>query len=61
MSRRLYDERCYDLAEAFLIDEFPLNTPANRDELTGDIQALIEDFIFVKRRERDRDAPKGSA
>ena len=52
-TKNLYDERCYDLAEVFLSDEGALNTSENRDELANDIQALIEDFIIVKRRDRD--------
>jgi hypothetical protein len=53
---KTYDEKCFDLAVLFLSDEPALDTPKNRDELAGDIQALIEDFIFVKRREKEAGA-----
>lgn len=40
-----YDQKCYDLAEAFLSDEPHLNTEKYRDLLAKEIQQAIEDFI----------------
>ncbi len=46
-----YDQKCYDLAEAFLddTDTQPLNTEANRCQLAQEIQTVIEDFIEMER------------
>jgi len=41
----MYDEKCYDLAEAFLSDHIEINTPQNRNNLAAAIQQVIEDFI----------------
>lgn len=46
-----YDEKCYELAEAFLSDQ-PLagfNTESRRDKLAQEIQRTIEDFIANER------------
>jgi hypothetical protein len=40
-----YDNKCYELAEAFLSDEPEIDTAKNRDQLAKDIQQVIEDFI----------------
>lgn len=40
-----YDNKCWDLAEAFLQDEPHLNTEARCDMLAQIIQTAIEDFI----------------
>jgi hypothetical protein len=46
-----YDDKCYDLAEAFLSDE-PLagfNTDARCGKLAQAIQNAIEDFLAIER------------
>lgn len=40
-----YDQSCYDLASAFLVDHPDKNTESNRDELAQHIQTEIEDWI----------------
>jgi len=42
-----YDEKCYELAEAFLsdTDTSRFNSEANCDKLAQAIQTAIEDFI----------------
>lgn len=40
-----YDQSCYDLAAAFLVDHPEKNTEVNRDELAQHIQTEIEDWI----------------
>ena len=40
-----YDQSCYDLAAAFLVDHPEKNNEANRDELAQHIQTQIEDWI----------------
>lgn len=45
MTVKSYDQKSYDLAEAFLQDEPRLNTEAHRDELAKQIQTSIEDYI----------------
>jgi hypothetical protein len=40
-----YDQACYDLATAFLVDHPEKNTEANRDQLAALIQRTIEDDI----------------
>lgn len=37
-----YDQKCYDLAEAFLLDEAAINTPEHVDQLAQRIQDVIE-------------------
>ena len=49
-----YDEKCWDLAEAFILDEPilkdkpPEEVKALCDELAQDIQNCIEDFLEYK-------------
>ena len=43
--RAFYDQKSYDIAEAFLEDEPHLNTEKRRDELAQEIQRTIENFI----------------
>lgn len=40
-----YDQRCYDLAEAFLNDEPSLRTDHHKDDLAQLLQTTIEDYI----------------
>jgi hypothetical protein len=40
-----YDQKCYDLAEAFLDDTPEINTTANTERLAQLIQDTIEDEI----------------
>ena len=47
-----FDTKCYDLAAAFLEDEPELNTEQIRNELAGDIQQCIEDYIEFKKTPR---------
>jgi hypothetical protein len=44
-----YDEKCYELAEAFLDDPDTqhINTESNREKLAQDIQDAIEQFIMT--------------
>lgn len=48
-----YDEKCYDLASAFLEDEPGLFNHKNSNELAGVIQRAIEDYIKVARANYD--------
>ena len=57
MARKTYDEKCWDLANAFLDDEPHLQTADNFNELASLIQSTIEDFIADKNRNYDG-APK---
>lgn len=43
-----YDQKCYDLAEAFLEDMPHLNTEGRRDALAKEIQETIEGFIALE-------------
>lgn len=45
-----YDEKCYELARQFLLDEPGVNTESNCRELAQDIQDAIEDFIDYARQ-----------
>jgi hypothetical protein len=47
-----YDQKCYDLAEAFLLDEPQLSTSADRDALAQAIQSAIEDWIESAKQRR---------
>lgn len=49
-----YDEKCYELALAFLADHPHLNTDKRADELACEIQRVIEDWI---RNENDNYEP----
>lgn len=49
MGRQSFDEKCYELALAFLADEPGLNTDANADELAMMLQGEIEDWISLKK------------
>ena len=49
---RLYDPKCYRLAERFLQDEPTLNTEELRDALAFEIQCSIEDFIEAYKNAR---------
>ena len=40
-----YDQKCYDLADAFLSDEGAINTTENTERLAQLIQDVIEDEI----------------
>lgn len=40
-----YDSRCYDLAEAFLVDWPTFNNEQRRDQLAQHIQTTIENWI----------------
>jgi hypothetical protein len=46
-----YDQKCYDLAEFFLMEEQFLPTPKDVDELAQLIQTTIEDHINFTFRE----------
>ena len=48
MSKKDFDPKCLDLAEAFLEDEPLLFTERKCDELAIEIQRCIEDFIADK-------------
>lgn len=54
-----YDQKCYDLAEAFLEDEPELNTEKNRDELAQAIQDVIEGHLSFHFRQKDAPASDG--
>lgn len=47
-----YDEKCYELALAFLADEPELNTDENADDLAMVIQGEIEDYIALLKMKR---------
>lgn len=49
MTRKTYDQKCFDLAEAFLSDEPQLNTEAARVTLAIEIQQCIENEIEFMR------------
>lgn len=46
---KLYDAKCYDLAELFLSDEPALATHAHADALASLLQTTIEDYIAFER------------
>lgn len=48
-----YDQRCYDLAAAFLADEPALNNDRAKHALAIEIQNLIEDEILFMRAQPD--------
>lgn len=53
----LFDQKCWDIANAFLDDEPHLHTTDNFNELASLVQTTIEDFIADKNRNYDG-APK---
>lgn len=59
MTVKLYDQKSYDLAEAFLSDEPHLNTEGRRDELAKLIQTTIEDFITHEQSNYEPPDPPG--
>lgn len=56
---KLYDTKCYDLAEAFLEDTPHLNTEARRKALASDIQDAIDTFIDYEQTHYEPPDPPG--
>lgn len=50
MITRTYDQKCYDLAAAFLADHYEINSAQNRCDLAAHIQSEIEDWIEYKEK-----------
>ena len=44
-----YDEKCYELAQAFLADRPELDTPQNQHRLAVAVQQAVEDFFLEVR------------
>lgn len=44
-----FDPKCYELAEHFLSDEPAFNLKANKEELAGEIQAAVENWLDMAR------------
>ena len=54
-----YDQKCFDLAEAFLSDEPHLATAKRTNELAQIIQSAIEDFITYEQANYEPPDPPG--
>jgi hypothetical protein len=54
-----YDEKCHELAEAFLEDEAHLRTDKRTARLAQIIQDTIEDFIEAENRDYEPPDPPG--
>jgi len=61
MSVHSYDQKCHDLAKAFLADHTDINTEINAHNLALEIQQVIEDeidYMIRLREETGKDAPR---
>lgn len=48
---KLFDPKCFELAESFLSDSAVLrDIPGKADELAGEIQGFIEDWLQEEER-----------
>jgi hypothetical protein len=57
--KKNYDQKCFDLAEAFLEDEPHLATERRTDELAALIQSTIEDYITYEQGNYEPPGPPG--